>query len=147
MQLKDIMKREVVFLHENESVKTLLEVLVKHRIGGLPVVGTDGKVVGLVTDGDVLRYLNPQFYVGEDTVYLEALDDVIKPKSVHAIKDFMSTRVVTLNEYHTLETALKLLAQHNVKKLPIINEERQLVGIVSRGDIVKKLAEKTLENL
>ena len=59
----------------------------------------------------------------------------------------MNERVVTLNEYHTLETALKLLGQHKIKKLPIVDNERKLVGIVSRGDIVKKLAEKTLEIL
>lgn len=147
MELKEIMKKDVVLLHESETVKTLLEVLVKHKIGGIPIVDDHQKLVGLITDGDILRYLNPQFYIGEDSVYLEALDDVIKPKSTHSIKEFMNKRVVTLNEYHTLETALKLLAQHNVKTLPIVDGERKIIGIVSRGDVVKKLAEKTLESL
>lgn len=147
MELKDIMIRDVVTVHQNETIKTLLEVLVQHKLAGIPVIDDNQKLVGLVTNGDILRYLNPQLYVADDTAYLEELDDIIQPKSTHLIKEIMKTRVVTLNEYHTLETALKLLAQNGVKKLPIVDTERHIVGIVSRGDIVKRLAEKTLENL
>lgn len=147
MELKDIMVQDVVTLNQDESVKTLLEVLVKHKIGGVPVVDENQKLVGIVTDGDILRYLNPKLYLDEETVYFEELEDIIQPKSTQPIKNIMNARVVTLNEYHTLETALKLLGQHRVKKLPIIDDERHVVGIVSRGDLMKKLAEKTLEKL
>lgn len=147
MKAKDFMIKDVISLNEEASIKTLLEVLMKHKIGGLPLVDPNNKLLGIVTDGDVLRYMNPKAFISSYVTYIEELDETLKSKSESPVKAIMKKKVVFVREEDELEDVLKLLASHHFKKIPVVNENREVVGVISRGDMIRKLGELLLEKL
>ena len=147
MKAKDFMIKDVISLNEEATIKTLLEVLMKHKIGGLPLVDPNNKLLGIVTDGDVLRYMNPKAFISSYVTYIEELDETLKSKSESPVKAIMKKKVVFVREEDELEDVLKLLATHHFKKIPVVNENREVVGVISRGDMIRKLGELLLEKL
>ncbi|QFK72950.1 CBS domain-containing protein [Pradoshia sp. D12] len=147
MKAKDFMIKDVISLNEEASIKTLLEVLMKHKIGGLPLVDPNNKLLGIVTDGDVLRYMNPKAFISSYVTYIEELDETLKSKSESPVKAIMKKKVVFVREEDELEDVLKLLATHHFKKIPVVNGNREVVGVISRGDMIRKLGELLLEKL
>ena len=147
MKAKDFMIKDVISLNEKASVKDLLKTLMEHKIGGLPLVDDTNKLVGIVSDGDVLRYLNPKAFISYYITYIEELDENLIAKSQSHVKAIMTKKVVTVREEDELEDILKLLANHRFKKIPVVNEKREVVGVISRGDMIRKLGELMLEKL
>lgn len=147
MLVKDFMIKDVFVMEKNESLKALLELMVEKKIGGVPVVDKDNKLAGIISDGDVLRALKPTTYVGYYYFFKEELDDNLLEEANLPIKKLMRKRVVTIDENADMEEALKLLASHHFKKIPVINGNKEVVGIISRGDMIKKLREKLLDVL
>ena len=147
MLVKDFMIKDVFVLEENESLKSLLELMVDKRVGGVPVVNKEKKLVGMISDGDVLRGINPKTYAGYYIYYIENLDENIIAKADQPIKHLMRKKVVTVHENNDLEDVLKLLAHHHFKKIPVINDHKEIVGIVSRGDMIRKLRERLLATI
>jgi CBS domain-containing protein len=147
MLVKDFMVRDVYSLKENDTIKTLLGTLSKNKIGSLPIVDENNQLVGIVSDGDILRYLNPKTYAAYLMFYKEDIEEVVPEKSKQAIKTIMKKHVVTINENDSLEDAMKILSQHHFKKLPVINENKQVVGIISRGDVIRNLTDQLIKVL
>ncbi|RLL44846.1 CBS domain-containing protein [Oceanobacillus piezotolerans] len=144
MKVKDFMIRDVYKLKEEDTIQTLLETLSKYRIGGLPIVNDYNQLVGIVSDGDVLRYINPKTYSSYLMFYKEDLEEIIPEKIRVNMKTIMKKNVVTVYEDDELEKALNILSQHHFKKLPVLNKSNRVVGIVSRGDVIRKITEKVL---
>jgi CBS domain-containing protein len=153
MKVKDFMIRSVITVNESDSVEMLLKKMAKYKIGGLPVVDTENRLKGIVTDGDVLRYLTP----AEENMYLywayyvagvpdipEIPEESLASKKEDPVKDFMKKKVATIGEEDSLKNAIELLAKHNFKEIPVVNKEKKVVGIISRGDIIRKLSETFL---
>ena len=147
MKAKDFMIKDVISLNENATVKTLLEVLMEHKIGGLPLVDQDNRLLGVVSDGDVLRYLNPKAFVSYYVTYIEELDETLKIKGESPVKAIMKKKVISVCEDDDLEDVLKILAHHHFKKIPVVNEKREVVGVISRGDMIRKLGELMLDKM
>lgn len=147
MLVQDFMVKNVYTLKENDEIKTLLETLSNNKIGSLPIVDENNHLVGIVSDGDILRYLNPKTYVAYLMFYKEDIEEVVPEKSKQPIKSIMKKHVVTINENDSLEEAMKILSQHHFKKLPVINENRQVVGIISRGDVIRNLTDQLIKVL
>jgi len=115
MIAKDIMTREIITVHPNMNVKTLAMTLIKNQISGAPVAGKDGKIVGIVSEADIVAK---------------------KGKDVKAI---MSKKVISVGEDTTVEELAQLMTTHAIKRLPVMNSGK-IVGIVSRADIVSAIA-------
>jgi CBS domain-containing protein len=115
MIAKDIMTREIITVTPNMNVKTLAMTLIKNQISGAPVAGKDGKIVGIVSEADIVAK---------------------KGKDVKAI---MSKKVISVGEDTTVEELAQLMTTHAIKRLPVMNSGK-IVGIVSRADIVSAIA-------
>ena len=115
MIAKDIMTREIITVDPNMSVKTLALTLIKNQISGAPVAGKDGKIVGIVSEADIVAK---------------------KGKDVKAI---MSKKVISVREDTSVEELAKLMTTHVIKRLPVMSSGK-IVGIVSRADIVSAIA-------
>jgi CBS domain-containing protein len=116
MIAKDIMTRDIITVSPTMNVKTLAMTLIKNQISGAPVAGKDGKIVGIVSEADIVAK---------------------KGKDVRAI---MSKKVISVSETTTVEEIAKLMATHAIKRLPVMNGAA-IVGIVSRADIVSAIAQ------
>ncbi|MDA8048938.1 MAG: CBS domain-containing protein [Rhodospirillales bacterium] len=142
-----IMTRAVVTVGPDDTVTRVAEVLTKHGISAVPVCEKDGTVVGMISEGDLMRpfgqenalrrdwWLN---LIAEGTELSQEFLDYIRLDRRRA-RDLMSRTVVSASVSTSLPELADLLSRHRIKRVPILKDGK-LVGIVSRADIVRALA-------
>ncbi len=147
MYIKDIMTKDVITVTLDDNVEKCASLLIKHNLSGLPVLDDSGKLVGIVTEGDLIRrasrikgpavleVLGGMIYLDSPKKFMDELKSAMGQKA----KDIMTEKVVTIEPDQTIEEGATLLVEKNVKRLPVINKKGELVGIVSRRDIMNYL--------
>ncbi|WP_232334385.1 CBS domain-containing protein [Oceanobacillus sp. AG] len=143
------MIRKVYTVNPTNSIKDLLVILQKNQIGGVPVVDDDNHLIGIISDGDVLRYLSPNPVAGlADLVYIiedGKMEDVLREKLQTKVKAIMRKRnIVKVSPDENFETAIRILSKHHFKKLPVVDDAGRVVGVLSRGDIINNIAAKMI---
>lgn len=147
MYIKDIMTKQVITASEDDTVEKCANLLVTNNLSGLPVIDEKGKVKGIVTEGDLIRRASringpASLEVLGGIFYLESpkkFMDNIRRSMSNIVRDIMTKEVISVSPDNTIEDATTLLVQKNIKRLPVIDKEENLVGIVSRKDVVKYL--------
>lgn len=119
----EIMTRPVVSARENASARDVALQLMTGHFSGMPVTNDDGKVVGIVTEFDILKSVQDGKELGRTTA-----------------KDIMTQDVATAKEDATVEEFILLMEEFHILRLPIVKDDK-LVGIVSRSDILRSLIE------
>jgi CBS domain-containing protein len=151
MQVRDFMNYHVYTATPTTIVSELLIIFEKNRIGYVPVVDGKGNLLGVVSDGDIVRFLSPQekVYVSYYMTYIseaETIEDVLRYKMDTTIDKIMVKKhIKTLSPDDNFESALKLISKHHFKKLPVVNGAGRVVGIISRGDIIRQLSKTSVE--
>ncbi|GGO01334.1 CBS domain-containing protein [Saccharibacillus kuerlensis] len=146
MKVRDFMIKDVHTVSQDAPLSEVLELFVSKRINGAPVVDASGKLTGMISDGDILRYINPQRQTVYDMfsyVFIsqpEELEEALSYKVGTPAKKIMKKNVQSASPNQDLEEALRMLAKHHFKKLPVVNNEREVVGVISRGDLLKQIA-------
>jgi CBS domain-containing protein len=114
MKVHEIMTRDVVTVNEDTPVLDVARILTERRISAVPVCGSHGAVVGLISEFDLLS------------------------REGKAAKDVMSPGIISVTEDTDVEEVRFLLIERRIRRVPVLSGQ-QLVGIVSRGDIVREL--------
>ncbi len=147
MQIKDVMSKNVITVSTDDSVEKCAKLLQENEISGLPVVDGKGKVVGMITEGDLIRrasrieapgyleILGGLIYLGSPKKFV---DELQRAMALEAGK-MMSREVISIKPDQSLESAATLMVKHNINRLPVVDDQENLVGIVSRRDIMKHL--------
>ncbi|MEH7493203.1 CBS domain-containing protein [Neobacillus niacini] len=156
MQVRDFMITKVFTVRPSNTVKELLQILTSNRIGGVPVVNEKDHLVGMISDGDVLRYLAPKplgiaGIAGiAGLVYIieaEEIEDVIQEKLDTPVKDIMTKRnLLYVSPEEEFDKAIRLLSRHHFKKLPVVNGAGRVIGVLSRGDIIHNITKKIISS-
>ena len=115
MLAKHIMTRDIISARPTMAVKELARLLNKNQISGAPVIDGGGKLVGVVSEADVIAK---------------------RGKNVRAI---MTKKPITVEAETPVETIAELMTKHRINRLPVL-DRNQVVGIVSRADIVSAIA-------
>nr|WP_307788416.1 CBS domain-containing protein [Streptomyces actinomycinicus] len=132
----DVMTRAVVAVGRGALFKDIAERMVQWQVSALPVLEGDGRVVGVVSEADLLP---EEEFRGSDPdrlTQMRRLADLAKAGAVRA-DELMSTPAVTVHTDATLAEAARIMALRRVKRLPVVNAEGVLEGVVSRGDLLK----------
>jgi len=143
MQALEIMTRDPVTVTSDTTLDVAARLMARHRISGLPVVGTDGALVGLITEGDLLRRaeLGTERHIPAWRAWLLGAGRLASGY-VHAharrVGDLMTPEVVTVAPSATLEQVVTLMEARSIKRVPVV-EQGKLVGIVSRADLLRAL--------
>ena len=124
VKAKDIMTSKVTTVHEYANVIDVIRLLVERNVTGVPVVDDADRLLGMVTEKDILMLL--------------LYDPNVKGKTA---TDLMTTEIVHFDEDENLMTIFESLVQRNFRRVPILSDGR-LVGIISRRDIIKFVSEK-----
>lgn len=144
MKVRDFMIHKVFTVKASNTVEELLKILNCNRIGGVPVVDDRGNLVGMVSDGDVLRYLSPKPLGVAGLVYIIEdgnMEDVLLEKLTTPVKEIMTKRnILSVSPNDDFETALRSLSRHHYKKLPVINCAGRVIGVLSRGDVIDSIS-------
>ncbi|MFD1037860.1 CBS domain-containing protein [Virgibacillus byunsanensis] len=154
MKIKDFMITDVICVTKDTSIKNLLKILVEHKIGGVPVVDDNNKLIGMISDGDVIRYVQPKGRTVYDVFTLvlvsekEDLRQKLEYTIEHPVEKIMHKKVIhTVRSEGQLEDALEIFSRYRIKKIPVINDENKVVGVISRGDIIRYISTKLVANL
>jgi CBS domain-containing protein len=144
MQVKDIMTSPVVSIEPDTSITQAVQIMLQRRISGLPVVDKEGRLVGVVTEGDLLRraetgteHKRPrwlEFLVGPGR-----LADEYTRTHGRKVLDVMTADPATVTEDTSLEEIVKLMEKRRIKRVPVVRGE-SVVGIVSRANLLHALA-------
>jgi CBS-domain-containing membrane protein len=144
MRAMDVMTSEVITVDENVSVPMVAKLLAERGISAVPVVDKDNRVIGMVSEGDLLhrvetgteQYRSWWLEMIASTNQLAA--DYIKSHS-GSVKDVMTRDVISVTDTTAVADIAVLLETNRIKRVPVLRNG-QLVGIVSRANIVRALA-------
>jgi CBS domain-containing protein len=115
MFAKDVMTRDIISVRPSTTVKNLAMILIKNQISGAPVIDKDGKILGIVSEADIVAK---------------------KGKDANSI---MSKKVVSVRQDAPVEEIAQLMIIHAIKRVPV-TDGGKIIGIVSRADIVSAIA-------
>jgi CBS domain-containing protein len=115
MQAKDIMTRDIISVTPGMTIKSLAMTLIKNQISGAPVTDKSGKIIGVVSEADIVA------------------------KKGKDVKSIMSKKIISVREDTAVEEIAQLMTTHRIKRVPVMRD-RSVVGIVSRADIVSAIA-------
>jgi CBS domain-containing protein len=142
MKAKDVMTVDVVRVSPDHSVRHAAGIMLDHRISGLPVIDDAGRVVGIITEGDLMR----RSELGAQA--LAPIDRQFNTEENHAgayvkshswkVADVMTPDPVTVDEETPLPRIAALMAERGIKRVPVMRGQH-LVGIVSRADLLRAL--------
>lgn len=147
MKVNAVMTKEVKSISPEMNVREALGLLLKMRISGLPVIDEQDKIMGMFTEKDVLRSILPTYLerVGK-FVYTEDPKGVkIKVAELDKlkVKEIMRKEVVTVGEDTALTEVARIMLTQKIRRIPVLNKEGRVVGIVAREDVVKGLIEES----
>jgi CBS-domain-containing membrane protein len=137
--VKDVMTTHVVALTKESSFKDVAALLRQHRVSAFPVVDADGKVIGVVSDTDMLPKEAllaglPEKGSGPDAAVYDH-NDFLKAIGVTAAS-IMTTAPVTITADEPVTSAARLMYSCKVRSLPVVTENGYLTGIISRSDVL-----------
>ncbi len=148
---KEIMSKPALSARETDMVKAVLELLAEKRISGVPVVDEDGKVIGVISDTDVIRYAHQISVVPLSNLsgWISPYADVSDLASVRkgfdllhrtAVDQIMTKKVHTIHEDAPANEVAKLMNRRKVNRVPVVDSDGKLKGIVTRSDVVQCMA-------
>ena len=146
MQAKDVMTTPVVSVAEQTRVHEVVRLLLDHRISAVPVLDRDERVIGMVSEGDLL--LGPEAVGGKQAWWLSVLmlGGTLDYERIHSSTagDVMNRPVVTVEEDTPLTEIARVLERRHIKRVPVVKDGK-LVGIVSRANLLHGLANDIIE--
>ena len=126
-----LLTRDVISINEDKSIYNAIKLLSKNNIGALPVLNSDMELCGIISERDIIREISNNLSVN------------FKKSFVNSI---MTSVVITIDKNTRSEDIMDIMSKNKIRHIPII-ENKLLIGIVSIGDVVKRLLEKfNLEN-
>jgi CBS domain-containing protein len=145
MKARDVMVSPVITVGENETVRNVAELLIAKRISAVPVVDGAGKLVGIVTEADLMRRAETEtersypWWLSLLTSDRAVAADYVRSHAVK-IKDLMTREVRTAAPETPLYEIAELFEKYHIRRVPIISGDGNLVGIVSRANIIQAIA-------
>jgi len=144
---RDLMTRDVVSVASDTTVQELARLLLEHKISGLPVVDKEGRIIGIVSEGDLVyqdkKLHTPAFLeILGGVIYLEnpnRLGQDLMKMTAAKVGDLMTTRVYTVKEDTSVEEIATIMVEKKVNRVPVVDGAGKLVGIVSRQDLIKAM--------
>ncbi len=143
VKVSEVMRREVATLHPDSPITAVVELLLDKDFTAVPVVDEQGKVVGMVSDNDLLTRGGMKVTISlkraTDLDYVRGLHDSLENPQ-HKVSEVMTRQVVTITPDAILARAARLMAEKHLKRLPVVDSDGKLVGILGRLDILNTIA-------
>ena len=144
----DVMTRDVAVVYPDTSLLDAVKLMAKRRISGVPVLDRGGTIVGMLSEGDLIRW--HEGYTERQARWLDMLAEgtALAPEFLTGIREqnrrvstVMSQGAITVSETTPAREVARLMHANDIKRVPVLRDGK-LVGIVARSDLVRALAEK-----
>ncbi|PSO87512.1 MAG: phosphoribulokinase [Cyanobacteria bacterium QS_5_48_63] len=143
----DVMTSNPIVVQPQTPIKEAIQLLAERRISGLPVVDGEGKLVGVITESDLMWQetgVDPPPYIIllDSVIYLQ--NPARYEKEIHkalgqTVEEVMSEKTITVEPDRALKEAARLMHEKEIRRLPVVDEQGQVIGILTRGDIVQAM--------
>jgi len=147
MKVSELMTKEVLTVSPEMSVREAAKMLFAREISGLPVVDENKRVVGMITEKEIIAMALPKYteelrdfdIILNEEPFQKKVADADKIK----VKDIMRREVLCVNEDVSVAEVARLMIAKKQRRIPVLDKEKKLVGIIARADIVKEIAKET----
>ncbi len=144
MRVRDVMTTELATARPDTTFQELVDLMLRHDVSGIPVVDDDGTPVGIVTEADLV---SKEAFGGRRRRPLEVIADLVMGGEArwaikgrgHRAEQVMTRKLITTHQYDRIEHAARKMLEGGVKRLPIVDADGRLVGIVTRSDLLRQL--------
>jgi CBS domain-containing protein len=144
----DVMTRDPITASPETPLKDVIQILAERRISGLPVIDASGKLIGVVSETDLMWQetgVTPPAYIMilDSVIYLENPSQY--EKELHkalgqTVGEIMTREPITITPDQSIAAAAKLMHDRSVHRLPVLDEAGHVIGILTRGDIIRMMA-------
>ncbi|MFO8191529.1 MAG: CBS domain-containing protein [Bacillota bacterium] len=145
---KDIMSKPAISVTEDHTLREVLEILAGQHFSGMPVVNAEGKVIGIISDTDIIRYSQQLNVVplsnlsGWISPYAEISDLASMKKGFELlyktkVSEVMTRKIYSVKDDTPTSKIAQLMSRRNINRVPVIDSADKLVGIVTRSDLVQ----------
>jgi len=147
--VSEIMTRVVAQIEPTASAEEAARLMRSRHVSGLPVIGSNGRLVGVLSEIDIVLGIHQATGAMSPRGFLDivlrstpasggpGLLESSRARLKNArVSEFMSDRVVTVDPDTTLREAVRLLRQHGISRLPVVDDKRRVIGIVTKSDLL-----------
>lgn len=146
--VEEVMSRDPIVVRAETPLKEAIQILAERRISGLPVVDGSDQLVGIISETDLMWQqtgVTPPAYIMflDSVIYLQNPADY--ERDLHkalgqTVGEVMSKNPITITPEKTLKEAAKIMHDRSIQRLPVLDGAGQVIGILTRGDIVRAMA-------
>lgn len=134
----EIMTQRVVSVRKDTDIKEAARLLSENRISGMPVIDEDGKVIGIVSEADILASAG----VKKEHRFVDTLKRLLgepapSGKRGEYVREIMTSPAITTSPDADIRDVARILDAKRIKRLPVVDEKGRLIGIISRADIIR----------
>ena len=120
-------ERELITVHENDKLLEAIKKLAKYNIGAIPVINSNKKLTGIISERDIVKELAKKENLDYSTLFVHQL---------------MTKKVICCESDVLSDKLMELMTKNKVRHIPIVDNSNHPIGIVSIGDVVNRLIEK-----
>lgn len=143
MPVRAVMSKRVVTIARDADLHQAAQILSENRISGAPVVDEEGRVIGVLSEADILTLAGmKREHTFKDILRNVLGEPVPARKKGNKVEDVMSFPPLTAKADDAVGDVAKVLDDRRIKRLPVVDDDGKLVGIISRADIVRSIATK-----
>ncbi len=151
---REIMTSPVVSVKPETSLKEVAEILEEHAFSGIPVVDEENRVVGIISETDIIRYT--QQVIGQpvrkpyklltqdkEVLHVNVLHrgvEMLELVAATTVEKLMSREVITVEESTSVQEVIELMNRHNINRVPVLDRKGNLSGMISRENVIKSLS-------
>ena len=157
MKVEQVMTKDVITLRPFMSLRDAAEIFATNDISGAPVIDNEGRLVGILTENDILTAVGEasdrikMVYPSLHTmgVFFEMSRgevEIVKAFEERAntvVSDVMTQQVITCSPKDKVRDVARVLVENGINRIPVVDDEERVVGILTRGDIIKVFSENT----
>ncbi len=148
LKAKDIMTRDVITVRRDTPISQLSHLFIQHGINGVPVVDDDGKLVGIVTQGDLIEqnknlHIPTVITLFDAVLFLESekkFEDDVKKLTGTKVEDIYNKKVVTVTSETDIADITTIMAEKEIHTLPVVDDGK-LTGVIGKLDLIKGMSQ------
>ena len=148
LRAQDLMTESVIAVTKETEVRELAQILTENKISGAPVIDGAGKLVGVVTESDLI-FQNKKVHIPTAVAILDAFFFLESPEKMEqemkkmagvTVGEIYAAEVISVQKDTPLEELATLMAEKNIHTLPVLDQD-ELVGVIGKSDIIRTIAE------
>lgn len=148
MIAEDIMTRDVITVREHDLISDVCKLFAEKNISGAPVVNDEGKLMGIISEGDLIYKQKPfkppvfiTLFDGMIPLNHKQFEEDMKKMAGYRVSDMMTRNAITASPDTDVSELASIIIEKKVNRLPIVDVRGHVVGVVSRHDLVKAMVQ------